>query len=77
MSDMVAALKPAKQHVISGIGGGAQLDDPEGLLEGSGKGARHIKLRSLADVERPAVRALIEAAGTGRWPAALAAAGRL
>ena len=42
---------------------GSQLDDPEGLLEGTGKLARHVKLRTVEDVGRPGVRALIEQAG--------------
>ena len=41
---------------------GTELPDPDGLLEGTGKHARHVKLRSVADVERPSVRALTETA---------------
>ncbi len=35
----------AAQHISFGFFKGAALSDPEGLLEGSGKGNRHIKLR--------------------------------
>ena len=38
---------------------GAELADPEGILEGSGKGMRHIKLREPKDASAAAVRALI------------------
>jgi Domain of unknown function (DU1801) len=38
------------------------LPDPEGLLEGAGKTSRHVKIRSTADLDRPALRALIRAA---------------
>jgi hypothetical protein len=38
------------------------LTDPERLLEGTGKGLRHVKIRSLAEANRPSVRALMAAA---------------
>jgi hypothetical protein len=41
---------------------GAELDDPERLLEGSGKRMRHVKLRPGAPVDDAALRALIDAA---------------
>jgi hypothetical protein len=41
---------------------GADLPDPEGLLEGGGKLLRHVKIRSLEDLEQPALRNLIEEA---------------
>ena len=39
------------EHVSVEFGRGCDLADPHGVLEGSGKFRRHIKLRSLADVE--------------------------
>jgi hypothetical protein len=42
---------------------GTELSDPEELLEGTGKRARHVKLRSIGDVDRPGVRALLVEAG--------------
>ena len=41
---------------------GAELDDPEGLLEGTGKLLRHIKIRSLEELRRAAVKSLVEQA---------------
>ena len=41
---------------------GALLADPERLLEGTGKRLRHVKIRSLAEANRPPVRALVAAA---------------
>ena len=38
---------------------GARLHDPDGLLEGDGKQVRGIRLKSPADLESPAVAALI------------------
>jgi len=39
-----------KQHVSVEFGQGAAITDPHGLLEGSGKGRRHLKLRVPNDV---------------------------
>ncbi len=64
MSEHFAYIAPAGKHVNLGFFYGADLDDPEGLLEGSGKAMRHIKLRSLEELQRPAVRALLAAAST-------------
>ena len=33
------------------FGHGAEMADPHGLLEGKGKGRRHLKLHTLEDVE--------------------------
>ncbi len=38
-------------HVSVEFSQGAAIDDPFGLLEGSGKGRRHLKLRSVKDIE--------------------------
>lgn len=48
-----------KEHVTFAFMRGAALSDPERLLEGTGKGVRHVKLRSVADVKRPGVKKLI------------------
>ena len=41
---------------------GAALDDPAGLLEGSGKRMRHVKLRPGVSIDAAALSALIDAA---------------
>jgi hypothetical protein len=41
---------------------GRELDDPSGLLEGSGKDSRFVTLRSAADAASPAVKRLLERA---------------
>ncbi len=41
---------------------GRELDDRSGLLEGSGKDSRFITLHEPADVDRPAVKRLVEKA---------------
>ena len=40
-----------KQHVSVEFSHGAGIVDPHGLLEGKGKGRRHLKLHTLEDVE--------------------------
>ena len=41
---------------------GAEMDDPEGVLEGTGKGMRHVKLREPKDANSPALKTLIRQA---------------
>jgi hypothetical protein len=41
---------------------GADLDDLDRILEGTGKGMRHIKLRESKDADRPAVKRMIRRA---------------
>jgi hypothetical protein len=48
-----------KEHVTFAFMRGAALPDPEKLLEGKGKGVRHVKLRSVADVKKPGVKRLV------------------
>jgi hypothetical protein len=47
-------------HVNVGFFRGAELADPEGLLEGSGKLMRHVKLRPEGGVDTAALKKLIE-----------------
>jgi hypothetical protein len=49
-------------HASIGFFHGAALPDPAGLLEGTGKRMRHVKLRPGAEVDEEALRALIAAA---------------
>ena len=49
-------------HVNVGFFRGAQLADPKGLLVGTGRLMRHVKLRPGEDVDASALRALILAA---------------
>ena len=52
-----------KKHVTFGFHSGTSLDDPEGLLEGTGKSIRHVKLRTVEDVEQKGLKNLVQAAG--------------
>jgi hypothetical protein len=49
-------------HVNVGFYNGAGLQDPGGLLEGTGKRMRHVKLRPASEVDSSALSALIAAA---------------
>ena len=49
-------------HVNVGFFHGASLPDPAGLLQGTGKSMRHVKLRSGADTDAGALSKLIEMA---------------
>ena len=51
-----------KKHVNLGFFNGAELADPKGLLEGSGKKMRHVKLVPGEALETRALKALIKAA---------------
>ena len=51
-----------KAHVNVGFFLGAQLRDPSGLLEGSGKRMRHVKVKPGKELDSAALRALIDAA---------------
>jgi hypothetical protein len=49
-------------HVNVGFFLGAEITDPAGLLEGTGKFMRHVKLRPETEVDAAALTRLIEAA---------------
>jgi hypothetical protein len=51
-----------KTHVNVGFFHGAVLEDPAGLLEGTGKRMRHVKLNSRREVNAAALSDLIDAA---------------
>lgn len=51
-----------KNHVTFGFHYGTSLQDPEGLLEGTGKNLRHVKLRAPEDLQRAGLRNLVQAA---------------
>jgi hypothetical protein len=51
-----------RSHVNVGFFYGALLEDPAGMLEGSGKRMRHVKLQPGADCDTEGLGALIDAA---------------
>ena len=62
MSEGYTYIMPYTSWVNLGFYKGADLPDPHDLLEGTGKKLRHVKIRSVADVENPLIHTLIEAA---------------
>jgi hypothetical protein len=62
MRDWVCYISGHKAHANLGFVRGSSLPDPEGPVEGTGKNLRHVKLRSVEAVERPALEHLLEAA---------------
>jgi hypothetical protein len=51
-----------RAHVNVGFFHGAALADPAGLLEGTGRRMRHVKLKPRSDLDASALKALIAAA---------------
>ena len=58
----VATLILSQTGVKLGLVGGAQMPDPRGLLAGTGKVHRYVQLRSVKDLERPGISALLKLA---------------
>lgn len=61
-SEAIFSIAVLPRHLSLCFLQGAGLDDPEGLLLGSGNVARHIKLASAGDLGKPGIRMLIDQA---------------
>ncbi len=70
MTQAYAHIMPLKTSVNLGLYHGTSLPDPAGLLEGTGKSSRHVKITDLETVRSPAIRALLLAAIRERREAA-------
>jgi hypothetical protein len=55
-------LKAWKNSVNLGFWRGVELEDAQGLLEGSGKTMRHVKLASIDDIEEDALADFVQQA---------------
>jgi hypothetical protein len=66
MIEGYAYLMPQRGYVNLGFYRGTSLPDPAGLLEGTGAALRHVKIRTLDEARRQAVRELIVAAVADR-----------
>lgn len=62
MTEHYAYIGVQGSHVNLGFYHGASLPDPEGLLEGTGKELRHVKLRAAAAAKSGPVTALLREA---------------
>jgi hypothetical protein len=58
----VVSIEGFKAHVNLKFFKGAGLQDRTGILEGTGKGVRHVKFRSSEDVDEGRIRGLIDQA---------------
>jgi hypothetical protein len=58
----VCVIMPLKDSLNFGFARGTSLPDPNKLLEGTGKRARHIKFRTVEGIDQPAMRKLLDAA---------------
>ena len=61
MRDLLFAIIPHKSHVNLQLADGADLPNPDGSIEGTGKRIRHVKVRSVEAASSPAVRTAIDA----------------
>ena len=61
MKDMFCYIATSADHINLGFPRGSTLPDPNRMLEGEGKAMRHIKFKSIAELERNYVRRYIQA----------------
>jgi hypothetical protein len=59
MSEHFCYIGAHSGHVNLGFYYGAHLADPDGLMEGTGKNLRHVKVRNPEEVDQPAIRKLV------------------
>lgn len=69
MSEHFCYVAVHRDHVNLGFNYGAELSDPQGLLQGPGKLMRHTQVNAPEDLSNPALRRLLEVASTHRMPA--------
>ena len=61
MRGLLFAIIAHKSHVNLQLADGADLPDPDGLIEGTGKRIRHVKIRSVEAASSAPVVAIVEA----------------
>ncbi len=61
-TDGICHIAVYAKHVNLGFNYGASLNDPAGVLQGTGKRIRHITIKTLADLARPEIRAFLRRA---------------
>jgi len=62
LSDAFCMIPIYTKHLNLGFNKGTILDDPNGLLQGTGKLIRHIPVLSVSDYRNPAVERLLKSA---------------
>ena len=61
MRDLTFAIIPHSAHVNLQLADGVELPDPTGIVEGTGKRIRHVKVRSAEAAASAAIRAIVDA----------------
>jgi hypothetical protein len=61
-SDAFIHIAVYARWVNLGFNRGSELDDPQGMLQGSGRWIRHIRIADPLDLEKPMVRGFVRAA---------------
>jgi hypothetical protein len=61
-ADTICVIIPSQKGVKLGMARGAELPDPKGLLEGSGKVHRHVVFAESSDLRQPGVKTLLVSA---------------
>jgi hypothetical protein len=69
MSEHFCYISVSREHINLGFMYGAELPDPEHLLDGTGKLLRHVRITELEQLSNPALRELIQVATKHRMPA--------
>ena len=59
---LICGITLHKAHINIMFAQGASLPDPQGVLQGTGKLARHVRVEHLADLKAPEIRCLLETA---------------
>lgn len=57
-------LKATKKHVNLGFMDVQKLSDPDGLLEGTGKSMRHVKVKTIADIHEALFKTWLKASAS-------------
>jgi len=59
---IIAVISPTKKDITFSFSRGAQMEDRHDLLRGEGKSSKHIKLKSLDELDETVVRYYIDQA---------------
>jgi hypothetical protein len=62
LADCVCSIIVYTHQVNLAFHRGKDLDDPRGILQGTGKAMRHISLKNLSELDRPEIRAFLRQA---------------
>ena len=62
IEDCICMINVYRKHVNLRFTHGTELEDPYGVLQGTGKRMRHITVKSLSGLDRPEIRAYLRKA---------------